>query len=401
MASRRVIFCIFIARSVDHVHHKMDIFAAALDARVGRDAMVDARATPAPSQDIASAGDLAARSGAPCMVIEDDPEDGGLSIEAGIALVDTTVHKALRTKRTSSHSDIPCVTKRKCTVKHSLRLTPKKLADGDDVTCVLVQNGRRQVPVPLWSQYNVNWKDLDFQNSSWIVVSNYEHWFMQLVDAVTNKSVRLVAKTFTDHFRNEFQACMAVARTADNLGNPVSDSDCDEHRSPARQRVGRDVAVTELDIGGFTVLCLNSTARMVLKLDEATVKFITGWIVPLVKVLAHSQDLSQHKLGSPSASVACEAADPLGVFRFSACPTPNIRDKVCWNLNAHAWSVLLKDPKGKPSEDFAVDHTQSADAYEEQKIGAYGRAIEIWNRLDGSKRLRIPITNLPRSTAGD
>ena len=138
---------------------------------------------------------------------------------------------------------------------------------------------------------------------------------------------------------------------------------------------------------------------MTLKIDEATVKFIAGWILPLVRVCAKTKAPSQEMLGcSPSTALS---QDDLNGFHLQDGPTPNIRDKVCWNPTAHKWMVLLKHAKGKPSEDFAVDPAQDAQTYEKQKVVAYWRAVETWNRLDSSNRFRIPMNRFAQSSAAD
>ena len=81
------------------------------------------------------------------------------------------------------------------------------------------------------------------------------------------------------------------------------------------------------------------------------------------------------------------SAGPIGWFNSS-----NVRDKVSWNPTAHKWNALLKNAKGKPSDDFDVDPALDAQAYEKQKVAAYWRAVDTWNRLDLSSRLRISMT---------
>jgi hypothetical protein len=162
--------------------------------------------------------------------------------------------------------------------------------------------------------------------------------------------------------------------------------------------------VMEVDIGGYKVKCLNTTARILLLLEKATVTFITSWIVPLVRDLA----LRQKKTGSEEVSETDGSGSvvPLEGFHFIASPTPNIRDKVNWNPSTHTWTIQTRKPIlpkqlpiGKPHGNFAVDASLSADLYEEQKIDKYWRAIAMWNKQDGSKRTRIPILRWPGQTS--
>ena len=380
----------------------MDLFAAALEDTCNVDPKVEATATralsqglpprqgTAPIQDIVAIDELGATSSDDCLEISKVPMQ-----------VPETPEKVSGAKRASSASEDSGEKKRKCNPKKCLQLARIKYWDGDRVPCVFVRNGAQQVPVPLWCQYTGLWRDLDFGDSRWIIVSNYESWVMGLVDAVTNKSVREVAKAFADHFRKEFQTAMATARTTRNLENPLSDSEDENHgTAPSIVRYTEvKPAVVEIAIGEFTILALNSKRKMALQFDEASVKFIVGWIVPKMRVCAKTKAPSQEMLGcSPSTALS---QDDLNGFHLRDGPTPNIRDKVCWNPTAHKWKVLLKHAKGKPSEDFAVDPAQDAQTYEKQKVAAYWRAVETWNRLDSSSRFRIPMNHFSQSSAAD
>ena len=132
-------------------------------------------------------------------------------------------------------------------------------------------------------------------------------------------------------------------------------------------------------------MCLNDARKMVLRLDDDTVKFINGWMVPLLRETARSQDSQERK-----PTEAAEAPGQLAQFHFSAPSTPNIRDKVLWNPTAHSWEILLKQNKAPLKEKCGVDPLLDKQSYEEAKAAAYLRAIETWNRLDGSSRHRIP-----------
>ena len=277
--------------------------------------------------------------------------------------------------------ELPGIRKRKLNPRNSLQLTRIQFVDGDAVKSVFVDNGVPQVIVPLWCQYTAAWRNVDVGSDRWLIVSNYECWAMGLVNAVTHRSVREVAKTFLDHFRKHFRAALATARKANNSENPLSDSDSDHNAATARDHCGS--AVLEITLGEFTITCLNSTRKLTLKIDEVALKFIAGWIVPLVRACAKNKAPSQEKL---------ESAPSTAPFHLRECLTPNIRGKVCWNPTEHKWKLILKHAKGNSSEDFAVAPDQDANAYEMQKVAAYWRAVESWNHLDASSRHRIPIT---------
>jgi hypothetical protein len=198
---------------------------------------------------------------------------------------------------------------------------------------------------------------------------------------------------------------MEVARAVPGaLQDPFEEGDSLDDHVIVAKRVKSTIAVMEVDIGGYKVKCLNTTARILLLLEKATVTFITSWIVPLVRELALSQENTGS--GGVSETDSSGSVGPLTGFHFIASPTPNIRDKVNWNPSTHTWTIQTRKPIlpkqlpiGKPSGNFAVDASLSADLYEEQKIDAYWRAIAMWNKQDGSKRTRIPILRWPGQTS--
>ena len=103
---------------------------------------------------------------------------------------------------------------------------------------------------------------------------------------------------------------------------------------------GSFLATVAINIGGFNVQCMNYGPRMVLKLDLATAKFISAWVIPLMRELARSQAQSHLSLET----AASESTDAFAGFQFCARPTPNIRDKVQWNPMKHCWRILVKKP---------------------------------------------------------
>ena len=130
-------------------------------------------------------------------------------------------------------------------------------------------------------------------------------------------------------------------------------------------------------------MCLNDATKIAMRLDENTIKFIVGWVVPLVRELARSQDSPVH------VATLAETPRHLDGFFFSVSQTPNIRDKVTWNPVMHSWQLFTKKPKVVSDENFVVDHELSPEAYEAQKFTQYHAAIAAWNNIDGSTRFRI------------
>jgi hypothetical protein len=149
--------------------------------------------------------------------------------------------------------------------------------------------------------------------------------------------------------------------------------------------------------------------KMVFILDQETVKFIKGFIVPLVRAVADGQGPGQKEFLCSGESQA-RSQDSSAGFHFMAPQCPNIRDKVSWNVRAHAWTILCKKPthgdglltgSAPVCEDFPVEPHVSAHEYEEQKVAAYSKAMEAWNLRDGSNRHRIPIAILAGSQPSD
>ena len=134
-----------------------------------------------------------------------------------------------------------------------------------------------------------------------------------------------------------------LARRGDGPGNvldhPFSGSECEELvEEPAPCRANIAVAILEVTIGGIAVNVLNNRTRMILQLDKSSIKLIEEWVTPLVKELARSQvDGESSTEGSPSVPVTL-----LAKFHFSACVTPNVREKVWWNPGFHTWQINEK-----------------------------------------------------------
>ena len=266
------------------------------------------------------------------------------------------------------------------------------------VMCVFVpRDNKCSYPVPLWNQYNVTWNGQNLGTSKWIVVSSQERWLMKVIDEVTQKSVRHLAKAFMDRFRNEFLACLGKARARvvledafdvapDETKTKSKDVDRVQDRQAVRDRHNLPEIIVQ--VGGFDLVCLNHGIRIALKLDDDTVKFIAAWVVPLLRELAHSQDSQQ--LGATT-DADKPAPSTFNGFKFCASSTPNLRDKIVWNPLRHSWDVGLKKATGKLTEKFVVNPSLAAHLYEAQKLAMYVAAVAAWNRLDGSTRHRIHV----------
>jgi hypothetical protein len=254
---------ILIAFSVDLPHHIMDlsgdgwgdIFGAALG--------------EAPSQDTAVPREAA---GVPTIVIADDDSIGRALLEDSNIPNPWSITEEMPSKSETSCEGIPSESEARCFKKRkqpyramqrregTLRLEALEASDGCDVMCVFIPKKCGNVAVPLWRQHKASWKGHNVGDAKFIVVSYSEVWLRQLVDAVTTKCVRQVAQAFAHRLEQEFKICVASARAPAAPGDD-SDHDSDDPRDPAlagkRNRPHEYIAVVEIQLGGFTVKCLN------------------------------------------------------------------------------------------------------------------------------------------------
>ena len=282
--------------------------------------------------------------------------------------------------------------KRRCMdPKQKLTLTPIQETNGSSVVCVFASRTKNsEEAIPLWPQYSVTWKGADLNDSTWLVLSNYERWVLRCVDAVTNRCVRKVAADTLVATRREFMACLAKTRVAQDL--PSADTDDEVEDANSSRRFCKRVAAIELVIGGYSLVCLNTQKQIVIKVDDVAPEFIRHWFMPLAMKTAHSQVTP--KPSPPQPPVKKVAAEPITAasFQFSANPTPNVQGKVLWSPLAHAWQVRIHKPVATlPAKSFNVDPHLKRDEYLKEKSKAYKRAADVWNDFDGSQRLRIKL----------
>ena len=286
----------------------------------------------------------------------------------------------------------------------SCRIKPLGEGDATQLQYVFIKHhthGRQ--PIPLWGAYNAVWDVKDVQDVSFIKVGTREHWLKRLVDSQTKKHAREVAAAFVDSFRLTFNDCLNNARSFTDDVENVLDNELpggvDNTDSLARFKKTKWAGVVKLDICGHSVHCLNNAAMILLKLDVHTIEFIASWVAPLVKELAETHVRtggSKQSLGLDGGSK--NVSSLANQFQFASLPTPNVRDKVCWEPTHHAWRVHVQKPKGMfDASDFTVDPGLCGKAYDAAKLTVYRDAVDTWNRLDGTTRARIP-TSLVATT---
>ena len=322
--------------------------------------------------------------------------------------------RAVLSKRSAPVDEpVRAAAKRKCTPENVLKLNPMKILGGKAVACVVVKKWGGLVAVALWSQYRAAWRDVnDVQLGAmtWIVVGPYEFWVGMLIDSIATKcrqTRRNVAKTMVDIFRQEFHASLTAARTVTrNDTGPDTDEGLLERSSVERRTNSSGAAlVLQITLGQFTLTTLNSKRRMALRVDAATVQFVSGWLLPLLRqiaegtvltpVMAPSQDSPDES--TPVVAPSQDSPDESHDFHLTKCLTPNIRNKVCWCPAAETWKVYIENPTKVPCPTpFSVRPGMDMDgcAYRAEKVKQYWLAVEDWNKCDNSKRHRIPKRSL-------
>jgi hypothetical protein len=333
-------------------------------------------------------------------VIELSDEDEPLTMETvGWADFDTTTAPPITSQTSLDVLDVVIQPKKKRKCNEKLpTITHIASSCDNELLCIFVQKGTTKashattMPVPLWGQYTVRMNGNSL-GAQWLIISNYENWIVRLVDTVSVKSVRDLAKRLFDRVRLEFVKCLDKARRRDAIadGSCDGDDDADAPDATSFQRTDTHCAPHAklnrcpeiiIRIGWFDLYCLNNKNRIVMRLDATTIKFINEWLVPLLRDMAIAKDHPMKPL-SPDQSI-----DPVG-FQFSSNTTPNIRNKVTWNPTRHAWDVQATNPKSEITGRFEADPSLGVDEFEEAKIAAYVAAIEAWNANDNSKRHRI------------
>ena len=273
-----------------------------------------------------------------------------------------------------------------------LKLTPVQAANGSDIRCIFVPQKKDGLEaIPLWPQFKADWRGARLGETTWLSVSTQSRWVYLMVNAITPKCVRDVCQHLFVAARSEFSACVTKARSQnrsvihDDSENEDSDSDSDADM-PDRKQTAAALNVT---IGGYTVKCINTKRQILISVDDASVKFIRHWLLPL----AQKSVLSAVEKKSPL-PVAKPLTETSVGFQFSANPMPNISGKVTWNPVKHAWRVRANKPCMKIEGSFEVDSFLSAAAYHKVKSLEYRKAVDAWNKCDGSKRHRIKVATV-------
>ena len=131
--------------------------------------------------------------------------------------------------------------------------------------------------------------------------------------------------------------------------------------------------------------------------NDVAVQFIRHWLQPLTLASA----LALAKREDPVAPIVVrspverdDSQSSSGVsskWQFKQNVTPNIRDKISWQVDKSAWKVKAK--KTIKSEKcqvlFEVDASLTGRDFLTMKAGQYRLAIKEWNAKDHTTRARI------------
>ena len=321
----------------------------------------------------------------------------------------------------------------------SHKLTVVKHTNGDDIKCVFLPRTKGgQEAIPLLPRFDAAWDKVDFGDRTWIVVSSTARWLQLLVrlhiETNPTHSVRAATQHLCAVVKTEFDTCLHKQRclvrakatlekekkarrpqglksdgaAGDDESSSGNEDDSQEtvvekakevdgHQFRAGRKEIRPCLA--LDIGGYTVTCINTKKRFIIAVDSRVVSFIEMWLMPLAQDSARI--LALEKSGTPSASNASaskeqgdsQTSDAPSGYSFTQNMTPNIKDKVSWLPSRHLFKVKAqKKAKGRVCHDtFVVDGDLQGEEYLTMKAEKYHEAVTEWNDSDKSTRHRIAI----------
>ena len=138
-----------------------------------------------------------------------------------------------------------------------------------------------------------------------------------------------------------------------------------------------------VSIGEHSLVCLNSSHKISLKLERPTIKFISEYMVALARRV-----IQEVAVGG---SLCPESVRSQAAFHFQASVTPNHRDKVTWDVTNSSWTVVWKI-KGKKlkTTSLPVDPKLSSEDFKAEKVRQYSCALALWNAEDVSARRKVP-----------
>jgi len=286
------------------------------------------------------------------------------------------------------------------------------VAEPQRLTCVFAtatnapEQGKRAackvvapIAVALWPQYKLTLAHPEFVDTTWLAIGFQEQWLRQLVHAMkapteSDKGERGLVTAVRQLWLPRFREALQKRRNEIGQAEPAEEdaedeAGCDVADDPrekidAARLTFRKVASVDITVMGHTLTMLNVLRPCILNVDDALCTFIQTHVASSVRALAPSQQMQNPII------------QPLAPFHFVALEMPNVRGKVTWVPDQHAWRLDITKPKEKlqPGQDLtgqtlAVAPSLSPEKYTAAKRDAYTRAIHTWNAVDGSTRLRI------------
>ena len=303
-------------------------------------------------------------------------------------------------------------------------------------TLFLAQKKGEPEPVSLLPQYTATWLKADFGGRTFIVVSTSQRWLQRLVlHAVSKGEKKTDSRTSLVQLcaviKAEFNEALNKARKLVRMhsrlaqaksdlkeaGEDDSDDSSSESADDSLQTIS-DVAgekdepqfrkdrtatpVLQVQIGGIEVMCINTKKRMIFAVDDAILRLIDTWLIPIAQQMARGLGRNcRGKYMDPNKRKASDVQeDSQGSEEPSPCltpnATPNLPQKVVWKPTGDFWKVtvqkLAKDTSLKAI--FEVDSDLKGVAYLRKKVETYFEAIKEWNEKDRSSRHRIAFPSL-------
>ena len=269
---------------------------------------------------------------------------------------------------------------------HTIFVDPSTIAKHDDKTAK--RKTTAGVPVTIWPQYTIDCYD----DKTFVVVTPTEWWLNTLLQTLrprsTANTVRNLQTAFSElarqWIRSGLDSFSANRRTDDDSDDAGVGQRPPRHRSLSGVNATRNTLLN-VRIDDASVTVLNYGKLFVLLLDNDGLLFIHNNVVAACKNISSDGDTAA------SASLSTKRA----TFTF-ADAMPNIRDKVMWDCDKHAWKVIYNTALGKATTYKDIDnHTlvvpvcPTEAENEANKMESYTRAIRTWNAFDTSKRDRI------------
>ena len=260
--------------------------------------------------------------------------------------------------------------------------------------------------ISLWPQYSIekekNGQRYPMQDDSlWIKLSNREQWLLDLVKlrVQTGSKTRDIAQRVKNVILEVFTQALRKRRESDShKPKKHMNDDSEQEDSQGSQNQGwkarkhRRVETklcSRLDIEGHSVYCINKAKEMFLRIDPATVKFLTEYVHGKINAAVDQEPLDTLPRDESTANkdVREEKA-----FSFNSSEEKEVRDCVSWSPTDSCWNVTIrKNWTDARRMQFHVDRKLKGDEFKKARQDVYGNAVRYFNDKDKSTRSRIEL----------